>query len=160
MDQQALYVQMALTNWDHQTQRAEKILWGFSDAEFQLTVAPGRNRVIYICGHLITVHDRLFELLGLGKRLHPEFDALFRTNPDGAVEDLPGPEHLKACWKEVHEQLHTDFLRLPAAAWFDRHMDVSPEDFAKEPHRNRLMVLMSRTAHAAWHAGQLVLARR
>jgi hypothetical protein len=36
-------------------------------------------------------------------------------------------------------------------------MTVSPEDFAKEPHRNRLNVLISRTNHMANHIGQLLL---
>ena len=32
-----------------------------------------------------------------------------------------------------------------------------PEDFIKEPHRNKLNVLLTRTTHLAYHAGQLAL---
>jgi hypothetical protein len=35
--------------------------------------------------------------------------------------------------------------------WFSRHMLVSPEDFAKEPHRNKLNVIINRTNHMANH---------
>ena len=46
---------------------------------------------------------------------------------------------------------------LPAAEWFTRHANISEADFPKEPHRNRLNVLLSRTSHLAYHRGQLVL---
>ena len=41
--------------------------------------------------------------------------------------------------------------------WLERHMSVSPEDFDKEPHRNKLNIIISRTNHIAYHLGQLVL---
>jgi hypothetical protein len=36
---------------------------------------------------------------------------------------------------------------------------VSEEDFAKEPHRNRFTLLLSRTGHLAFHLGQVVLVK-
>ena len=37
---------------------------------------------------------------------------------------------------------------------------VSVDDFAANPLRNRLSVLISRTAHVAYHLGQAVLAQK
>jgi hypothetical protein len=36
---------------------------------------------------------------------------------------------------------------------------VSEEDFAKDPTRNRLAVVLSRTVHVSFHTGQAVLAK-
>ena len=41
--------------------------------------------------------------------------------------------------------------------WFTRHANITEADFPKEPHRNRLNVLLSRTNHLAYHRGQMVL---
>jgi hypothetical protein len=39
-----------------------------------------------------------------------------------------------------------------------RHNAVSEEDYAKDPTRNRLAVLLSRTNHMSYHLGQITLA--
>jgi hypothetical protein len=41
--------------------------------------------------------------------------------------------------------------------WLTKHNSVSAEDFAKEPHRNKLSVLISRAMHQAYHGGQIAL---
>ena len=46
---------------------------------------------------------------------------------------------------------------LPADEWFTRHANITEADFPKEPHRNRLNVLLSRTTHLSNHRGQLTL---
>jgi len=38
--------------------------------------------------------------------------------------------------------------------WFAKHSAVSAEDFAKEPHRNKLNILVNRTNHHSYHLGQ------
>lgn len=48
-----------------------------SDEELQTEIAPGRNRVYYLLGHLTAHHDCLLPLLGIGSRLHPELDETF-----------------------------------------------------------------------------------
>ncbi|HEY4197619.1 MAG TPA: hypothetical protein VGM63_18890, partial [Mucilaginibacter sp.] len=40
--------------------------------------------------------------------------------------------------------------------WLGRHMKVSEEDFALNPSRNKLSVLLSRGSHENYHRGQLV----
>ena len=42
------------------------------------------------------------------------------------------------------------------AEWVEKHTSVSAEDFAKEPHRNRYTILLTRTMHMALHFGQVV----
>jgi short-subunit dehydrogenase len=44
--------------------------------------------------------------------------------------------------------------------WAQKHTHVSAEDFAANPHRNRLSILLSRTSHVAYHLGQTALAPR
>jgi len=60
-----------------------------TEEQFLREVAPGRNRIIYLLGHLTAVHDAMHTVLDVGKRLHPELDAIFVSQPDGAIEKLP-----------------------------------------------------------------------
>jgi hypothetical protein len=116
--------------------------------------------VYYLLGHLTAVNDRLFPLLRLGERLHPELDEPFLTNPDRASgQDPVAPAALRSAWSEVSGKLLAVFEKLKAEEWLERHDSVSAEDFAKEPLRNRLAVLLSRSQHAAMHEGQMRLAK-
>jgi len=40
--------------------------------------------------------------------------------------------------------------------WFTKHSAISAEDFEKEPHRNKLNILINRTNHQSYHMGQLI----
>jgi hypothetical protein len=95
--------------------------------------------------------------LGLGERLHPELDPIFITSPDRTVAKLPAAEELKKSWTEVNTRLLKGFEGLSPAQWLEKHSSVSEEDFAKDPSRNRFAVLLSRTAHIAFHLGQTAL---
>lgn len=159
MDQQQIFVQMGLASWNLQIVRAEKLFNAFTDEDFYKQVAPGKNRVFYLYGHLAAYHDALKETLGLGKRSKPEYAALFLQNPDGASVEYPSLEELKSYWTSVHTELTSLFLALPAAGWFERHSAMTDEDFAKDPTRNRLSVLMNRANHVAYHLGQVTLAK-
>lgn len=149
----------ALHSWKQVVGRFDKGLAELSDEQLQRHVAPGRNRLYYILGHLTAVHDRLFALLDAGERLHPELDEAFITNPDGSLADpLPAAE-LRKAWREVNARLTAAFEKYTQAQWLGRHTQVSEEDFAKDPTRNRLAVVLSRTNHVSFHTGQLVLAK-
>ena len=155
-----LMVQTALSSWKQVMGQIDKTLASLSDEDLQREVAPGRNRVYYLLGHLTAVHDRLFPLLRLGDRLHPELDEPFLTHPDRtSPEDGPEPASLRAAWLEVNGKLLAAFETLRPEEWLERHDAVSAEDFAREPLRNRLAVLLSRTQHAAGHEGQIRLAK-
>jgi hypothetical protein len=143
--------------WQTAVGRLGQLLSSLSDEDLQKEVAPGRNRAYYLVGHLAAIHDRLFPLLGLGERLHPELDEPFVTQPDRAHADEIAAADLRQLFAEVHAKLNAAIEALPAADWLLEHTAVSDEDFAKDPLRNRLAVLQSRANHAMFHAGQIRL---
>jgi hypothetical protein len=159
MTPEALSVRLALNSWKQVIAQIDKTLSSLSDEDLQREVAPGRNRLYYLLGHLTAVHDRLFPLLRLGDRLHAELDEPFIAQPDKASpEDRTSAADLRAAWSEVNEKLTAAFEGLRPEEWLERHDSISAADFAKEPLRNRLAVLLSRTNHAASHEGQMRLA--
>ncbi|HEX3663170.1 MAG TPA: DinB family protein [Acidobacteriaceae bacterium] len=159
MANENLFGGAALQSWKQVTGRFDKALAELSDEQLQKAVAPGRNRLYYILGHLTAVHDRLFTLLGVGERLHPELDETFITNPDKALPDAVPATELRKAWSEVNGKLTAALERFTPADWLQKHTSVSEEDFAKDPTRNRLAVVLSRTNHVAFHTGQAVLAK-
>jgi len=122
-------------------------------------IAPNRNRPIYVLGHLVAVNDTMLPILGKGERLYPELEPIFLRTPDKAVEAIPSIEDLKEKWEKINTTLSDIFNKMEPQEWLDRHTRVSAEDFAKEPHRNKLNILLSRTNHTAYHAGQLALVK-
>jgi hypothetical protein len=149
----------ALLAWQQQLDRAQKFFAPLSDEQLQKEVAPGKNRLLYLYGHLVAVHDRMRPLLGIGPALHPELDAPFLAEKDRSVTDanLPSAADLKRMWDEVHNSLNDAFGKYTAEDWTGKHTSVSDEDFAKNPLRNRVAVLFSRTSHIAYHLGQAAL---
>ena len=149
----------ALNAWKLVTGRLDASITPLTEEQLQKQVAPGKNRLLYLVGHLTAVHDRMFPLLSLGGRLHPELDEIYITNPDRALPDPVSAADLKRAWSEVNSKLTAAFEELTPAQWLQKHTAVSDEDFAKDPTRNRLAVLMSRTNHAAFHTGQVALVK-
>jgi uncharacterized damage-inducible protein DinB len=158
MTSNKLSVQVAINSWGLIVERANKIFSNLTDDELLREVAPGRNRLIYLLGHLTAVHDAMFPILGLGERLHPELDAIFVSSPDKTGAQLPPVAELKKYWDEVNGKLLSQFATLSADEWLQRHYAMSEEDYAKDPGRNRLAVLLSRTNHMSYHLGQIALA--
>ena len=105
----------------------------------------------------MAANDSLFPLLQGTERLHPELEQAFLRMPDKSGLELPDAATLRAHWADVHAALETYFDSLTPEEWLSRHTAVSEEDFAKEPHRNKLNVLLSRTSHVAYHLGQVAL---
>jgi hypothetical protein len=151
----------ALVAWKQQLERAEKLFTPLSDEQLRKEIAPGKNRLIYLYGHLVAVHDRMRPLLGVGAQLYPQLDAPFLTEKDRTAPDadLPSAADLKRMWTEVHDSLNAAFDKYTAEDWAAKHTAVSDEDFAKNPLRNRLAVLFSRTSHIAYHLGQGALVK-
>ncbi|HVD98704.1 MAG TPA: DinB family protein [Cytophagaceae bacterium] len=152
-----LFVKMALDGWQVQIKAFNTLLDSLTDEQLMKEIAPGKNRGIYLLGHLTAVHDHMMSLLRFEDSLYPELSSMFIQTPDKTVKDLPSIAQLKLQWKTIDEKLSKHLQSLPPEEWFTRHGSVSEEDFAKEPHRNRLNVLMSRTAHLSYHRGQMVL---
>lgn len=157
MQDKLLFVKMGLLTWEGQLKRASNLLNTLTDEQLSKEIAPGRNTGTYVVGHLIAVHDAMLPLFGLGEKLHPELEEIFITSPDRSGKPTPTLSQLREYWKEVHQHLGEKFAGLPEEQWFQRHLSVSEEDFQKEPHRNKLNVLLNRATHVGYHLGQLVL---
>jgi hypothetical protein len=152
-----LLVKMTLTAWDTQNNYLNNLIGSLSDEQLSKEIAPGRNTGIYLLGHLIAVSDAMLPLLGFGDRLFPALENVFITNPDKSGLDRPGITALKENLKAVNAKLATAFQSCTVDEWLSRHNSVSAEDFVKEPHRNKLNVLISRSNHMANHIGQMLL---
>ena len=60
-------IDSALRGWKFNVDRAEELFGGLSPEELEREVAPGKNRLIYLWGHLAAVNDAL-----LPPAVHPE----------------------------------------------------------------------------------------
>jgi hypothetical protein len=144
-----------LNSWKLVISRFDKTLAELTDEQLQRQAAPGKNRVFYLLGHLTAIHDRMFPMLGLGERLHPELDDTYITNADRALADPISATELRKAWAEVNSKLTAAFERFTLEDWLQKHAAVSDEDFVKDPARNRLAVVMSRAKHVSYHSGQV-----
>src|SRR5436305_5374 len=133
MTREETLVAGAVYAWKQQIERAEKTFVGLTDAQLRNEIAPGKNRLIYLWGHLIAVHDAMLPLLRIGPRLHPELDAPFLTEADRSVAELPSAADLKRLWDEVNSALLAGFGSFTAAAWAERHGRVDLERFGWDP---------------------------
>src|ERR1700683_1081630 len=84
---------------------------------------------------------------GIGRRIHR------------ATAPLPMSTEMAKCWEDVYTELLSRFKTLSSKEWLERHGNVSPEEFERNPTRNRLAVLLGRTNHASYHFGQMMLAK-
>lgn len=159
MTHEQLLAAATLKSWKQVLGQFDKSLAAFTDTDLQKPVAPGRNRLYYLLGHLTAVHDRLLPMLDIGERLHPELDEAFITNPDGTLSDPVAAADLRKAWTAINSQLTAAFAAFSPHDWLQKHTAVSDEDFAGDPTRNRLAVVLSRTNHLSFHTGQLILAR-
>jgi len=154
--QNALFVKMALDAWETYNARVDKLIAKLSDDQLKAETAPGRNTGIYLLGHLVAVNDAMLPLLGLGERQHPELEAIFLRSADKSGHEMPTIDTLKDYWNTINTTLRGHFSAMQPEDWFTRHTSVSQEDFEKEPHRNRLNIILNRTSHQAYHLGQMV----
>ena len=146
-----------LVSWKLVIGRFEKAFVPLTDEQLEKQIARGRNRLLYLLGHLIATNDRMFPLLGLGERLHPYLDEVYISNPDGSLPDPVSAVELKKIWSEVNGRLTTEFEKFTPSEWLQKLSSVSDEDFAKDQSRNRLAVVINRTNHISYHLGQTAL---
>jgi hypothetical protein len=152
-----IMVKMVLDRWYSLIKTCDTALASITDEQLQKEIVPGKNRGIYLLGHLIAIHDEMILILGLGDKLYPELYEPFLTSPDRSVSEIPSAKELRAFWTKQNELLTQKFKSLQPGEWFLKHNSVSTEDFIKEPHRNKLNVLLTRTTHLSYHVGQLML---
>jgi hypothetical protein len=155
--QSNLSVKMILMAWDAQNNYLNKLISSLTDEQLVKEIAPGKNTGVYLLGHLIAVSDGMLPLLGFGDRLFPEMEEMFIKNPDKAGQVFPSVAELKHRLEAVNIKLNSHFKSTDVSGWLSRHTVVSPEDFVKEPHRNKLNVVITRTGHMAYHIGQMRL---
>ena len=150
-------VKMVLDRWNGAINTFTDLVNSLADDQLMKGIAPGKNRGIYVLGHIVAVHDDMLPTLNFGNKLYPELLDIFVRSRDKAVAQIPSATELRAFWKSLNEQTAEKMNSLSADDWFSKHNSVSAEDFAKEPHRNKLNVIISRTTHLSYHTGQLVL---
>lgn len=157
MNTNHVMVKMMLDRWHSLVKNTDAILNALSDEQLQKEIVPGKNRGIYVLGHLIAVHDDMLLLLDFGNKLFPELNEPFLKFPDKSVAEIPSAKELRESWNEMNKVLNQKFDSLQPDDWFQKHTVVSAEDFIKEPHRNKLNILLTRTTHLAHHSAQLGL---
>jgi hypothetical protein len=154
--ERTIFIKMALDAWNMYIEKTDKLIDKLSEDQLRADSAPGRNSGVYLFGHLIAVHDALFSILGLGERLYPQLDEAFLKNPDKSGHEMPSITELKEYWNTVNTRLTAHFGRISEDEWFTRHNRVSEADFEKEPHRNKLNIIINRTNHMSYHLGQMI----
>ena len=160
MGNEGSYVALGLKVWKAQIERADKLFRSLSSDDVLREIAPGKNRLLYLWGHLTAIHDAMLPLLGMGERLYPEFDVAFVSNPDKSQAAIPSHEQVRQAWTTVNGELLKGLEKMSWSDWVQRHSAVSEEDFAKDASRNRFSILLSRTNHLSYHLGQAVLGLR
>ena len=157
MNSAEIMLKLIFDRWYGAIKNCDTLIHALSDEQLQKEIASGKNRGIYLLGHLIAVHDDMLILLNLGDKLYPALHHPFIASPDKAVAELPSAAELRASWDNQCAVLKQKFDSLKAEEWLERHTAVSDEDFKKEPHRNKLNIIVTRTTHLTYHTGQMVL---
>jgi len=152
-----LFIKMVLSAWDTQNNTLNQLLDSLTDEQLSKEIAPGRNTGVYLLGHLTAISDAMLPLLGFGEKLYPQLENVFINNPDKAGLPKPSIAELKNCLIDVNKKLSECMQATSPVEWFSRHMAISEEDYVKEPHRNKLNVIINRTNHMANHLGQMLL---
>ncbi|MFZ7115868.1 MAG: DinB family protein [Bacteroidota bacterium] len=160
MEAKKIMVKMVLDRWYSLLKVFDTILDSVSDEQMLKEVSPGKNRGIYLFGHLIAVHDDMLPILNLGEKLFPELEEPFIKFPDKATSVIPSSNDLRKMWRKQNEVLNQKFESLSPDEWFEKHNSISVEEFAKEPHRNKLNVMITRISHLSYHSGQLALLKQ
>lgn len=155
MNADQLLVKMILDRWYALIKRFDTVLDSTTNEELQKEIAPNKNRGIYLLGHLIVIHDDMLPILNLGDRIYPEINDTFKS-PNKSIIEIPSAKELRVSWNRLNEVLTQKFDSLQPGEWFQKHNSVSAEDFIKEPHRNKLNILITRTSHLSYHLGQFV----
>ena len=153
----ALSVKMIIDRWNGSIINLDKQLNALTDEQLEKEVAPGKNRGTYLLGHLIAVHDDMLKLLDMGEKLYPELFEPYIKQPDKASTQTQTVSALRVMWEKQNILMKEKFEQMQPEDWFQKHTAVSDEDFAKEPHRNKLNIIITRTSHLQYHTGQIIL---
>jgi uncharacterized damage-inducible protein DinB len=148
---------IALLQWAQYNKRMEKVITSTPDTLFHQPIVGGGNSPSWILGHLVDTDDALLELLGAGKRMFPELGNIYHHERGKNQQNHLSKEELLNSWKLILAEFDKAFTSWDEKEWMSKHTAVSAEDFAKEPHRNKLNVLLTRVTHKASHLGQIAM---
>jgi uncharacterized damage-inducible protein DinB len=148
---------ICLLQWETYNRRAQKIIETLTDQNFNKPIVNGGNSPSWILGHLADTDDKLLELFGIGKRLYPELDKIYHHEKGNNQTGHLTKDELAKRWTAISAELDKAFKSWTEQEWMSRHTAVSEEDFKKEPHRNKLNVMLSRVSHKASHLGQIAM---
>ena len=87
-------ITLVINTWTSRNKAFTDFFNKYQDADYLNEVAPGRNRAIYLLGHLIATNDGMIPLFGLGEKLFPELE-IFSGNPDKSFEINVSVQELK-----------------------------------------------------------------
>lgn len=71
MTTEEILASTALNSWKLVIGRVNEGIASLDEERLQRPVAPGKNRLLYLLGHLTVTHDRMFPMLGLGEAPAP-----------------------------------------------------------------------------------------
>ena len=152
-----LFIKMVLDAWNLKVSQLDKLFNELTDEQLEREVAPGKNTGVYLLGHLAGVSNKMIPLLGLGNEINPALFETFVENAEKEINERPSVPALRKEWAVINTALSKLLAEVQPDEWFQRHNSISDADFAKEPHRNKLNVIINRTNHLDYHAGQVIL---
>lgn len=152
-----LITKLNIEAWLLSNRRLHNLIIKLSEEDIYKEISPERNRGIYLLGHLVSTTDTMIELLDFDKKKYPELDSIFVSAPDKSGKVFPDFEVLKQNWEKINAVMLEHIENMLPEQWLEKHASVSEDDFKKDPTRNKLNVLISRTNHQNYHLGQLVL---
>src|SRR6476620_3621284 len=138
-----LFIRMVLDAWNQKVNQLNKLFGELSDEQLERQVAPGKNTGVYLLGHLAAISNRMIPLLGLGNEVNPALYDTFVEKSEKEITDRPSVKELRKDWDEINAKLSGIFNGVAPHDWFKKHNSVSEEDFAKQPHRNKLNVIIN-----------------
>ena len=150
-------LEICLLQWSTYNNRMQKLLDTISEDNFNKPVFAGHNSPSWILGHLVDTDDALLELFGIRSRLFPELKTIYHHEKDTNQSGHLNKTELIKKWQAISAELDKAFKSWSDKEWLSRHTAVSEEDFKKEPHRNKLNVMLSRVGHKASHLGQIAM---
>jgi uncharacterized damage-inducible protein DinB len=148
---------ICLLQWETYNKRIQKSLEAIKDEHYNSPIVPGGNSPSWVMGHLADTDDALLELFGIRKRMFPELAKIYHHERDTNQAGHLSKAELSQKWNQIQEELNRVFKSMSESDWLSRHTAVSEEDFKKEPHRNKLNVMLSRVSHRASHLGQVAM---
>src|SRR5437667_4774132 len=86
-----MLIQTALSSWEQVITRVGTLCLSCSEEQLLIEVAPGKNRISYLWGHLTAVNDAMFSVLRLGSGYTRNWTPSSSRNPTDPSRFQPPP---------------------------------------------------------------------